>query len=264
MDPETLWSERRNHRGRPPAHTREAVVATAIGVADAEGLSGLTMRAVATALGSGTMSLYTYVSERDALLELMIDAVTGEQESPTASGDWRADLAAFARAQRTLLRRHPWLPVALTGRRTLGPNALKALDHGLALLEPSGLAPSARAEAMALVSGFVVTYIGREVAEHQALGRAGDARQFSESNARYLAAAAASGAYPHLAAVMADTAANEAKAIKAIKAAKATKATKAPKTTRAAEKATAASTEQLPDPDQAFERMLAQLISGLG
>ena len=228
MDPETLWSERRHQRGRPPAHTREAVVATAVGVADAEGLSALTMRRVAAALGSGTMSLYTYVSERDALLELMIDAVTGEQQLPPPTGDWRVDLAAFAREQRALMHRHPWLPVALTGRRTLGPNTLRALDHALALLAPSGLPPSARTEAFALVSGFVASHVGYEVAQQQALGTTGDVQEFVASNARYLAAAVGSGAYPHLAEAM------------------------------------AADGAEPPESDETFERMLARVISGLG
>jgi AcrR family transcriptional regulator len=227
VDPETLWSERRHHRGRPPAHTREAVVATAVGVADAEGLSALTMRRVATALGSGTMSLYTYVSERDALLELMIDAVIGEQPLPPPTGDWRADLVAFAREQRALMRAHAWLPVALTGRRTLGPNMLRALDHALALLEPSGLPARARTEAFALVSGFVASHVGYEVAQQQALGLTEDVQHFVASNARYLAAAVASGEYPHLAEAM------------------------------------AADSAEQPDADETFERMLALVISGL-
>lgn len=225
MDPETLWSERRHHRGRPPAHTREAVVATAVAVADTEGLSALTMRRVATALGSGTMSLYTYVSERDTLLELMIDAVTGEQRLLPPTGDWRADLAAYARAQRDLMRCHPWLPVALTGRRTLGPNALKALDHALALLDSDSESefaappPSERLEAVALITGFVAGHVGRDVAQQQA---------FAASNARYLAAVMESGAYPHLAA------------------------------------ATEKEKQQKTDTDEAFERTLARVISGLG
>jgi AcrR family transcriptional regulator len=228
VDPETLWSERRRHRGRPPAHTREAVVATAIGVADAEGLSALTMRRVASALGSGTMSLYTYVSERDALLELMIDAVIAEQPLPPPTGDWRADLAAFARDQRVLMHRHPWLPAALTGRRTMGPNMLRALDHALALLAPSGLPPRACMESFALVSGFVASHVGYEVAQLQALGRTDDVAEFAASNARYLAAALESGTYPHLARAMAADGA-------------------AP-----------------PDADETFERMLARVVGGLG
>lgn len=235
MDPETLWSarpDRRHQRGRPPAHTREAVVARAVGIADEEGLSAVTMRRVATALGTGTMSLYTYVSERDALLELMIDAVTGEQELPPATGDWRADLSAFARAQRALMRRHPWLPAALTGRRTLGPNTLKALDHALGLLAPTGLSPQARLESFALVSGFVASHVGYEVAQQapggaDTAGSAEKAKQFAESNARYMAKTVASGAYPHLAEAM------------------------------------AASGEPIPEPDVTFERLLARVINGL-
>jgi hypothetical protein len=129
------------------------------------------------------------------------------------------------------MRRHPWVPVALTGRRTLGPNTLKALDHVLGLLEPSGLPPRDRAEALALVSGFVASHVGYEVAQQQALGRTSDVRQFAESNARYMAGAVASGAYPHLAAAMA---------------------------------ADGAGPELQPDPDETFERLLARVISGLG
>ncbi|NUR31456.1 MAG: TetR/AcrR family transcriptional regulator [Catenulispora sp.] len=233
MDPETLWSDRRPQRGRPPAHTRDAVVAKAVGVADAEGLSAVTMRRVATALGTGTMSLYTYVSERDALLELMVDAVIGEQQLPPASGDWRADLAAFAHGQRALMRRHPWLPVALTGRRTLGPNTLRALDHALALLAPAGLAPQARLEAFALISGFVASHVGYELAQEQAFGPgdADDAKEFAESHARHLAKAVESGAYPHFAEAMT--------------------------------LASADGTIAAPDPDATFERLLARIINGL-
>ena len=233
MDPETLWSDRRHQRGRPPAHSREAVVARAVGIADEEGLSAVTMRRVATALGTGTMSLYTYVSERDALVELMIDAVTGELDLPSGTGDWRADLAAFARAQRAVLRRHPWLPAALAGRRTLGPNTLQALDRVLALLVPSGLSARERLEGFALVSGFVASYVGYELAQQaqggtDSAGSAEKAKQFAESNARYMAKAVASGAYPHLADAM------------------------------------AASGEPAPELDETFERLLGRVIDGLG
>jgi AcrR family transcriptional regulator len=241
VDPETLWSDRRHQqRGRPPAHTREAVVARAVGIADEEGLSAVTMRRVATALGTGTMSLYTYVSERDALLELMIDAVTGEQQLPSATGDWRADLATFARAQRTLMRRHPWLPAALASRRTLGPNSLRVLDHVLALMAPSGLAARERLEGFALVSGFVASHVGYEVAQLTVgVGGGGDggagveekAKQFAEANARYMARAVASGAYPHLAEAM--------------------------------DGAGEAETELGAEADVTFERLLARVIRGL-
>jgi len=51
----------------------------------------------------------------------MVDAVLGDDPHPLLTGNWRADLTAFAGQQRILLRRHPWLGSQRTGRPTLGP-----------------------------------------------------------------------------------------------------------------------------------------------
>ena len=60
-------------RGRPPAYSRDQVVEAAIRIADAEGLPAVTMRRVATEIGAGAMSLYTYVPTRERLLEAAND-----------------------------------------------------------------------------------------------------------------------------------------------------------------------------------------------
>lgn len=51
------------------------IVDTAVSVADAEGLSAVSMSRVASELGASTMSLYRYVSSKDGLLLLMVDAL---------------------------------------------------------------------------------------------------------------------------------------------------------------------------------------------
>jgi AcrR family transcriptional regulator len=51
-------------------------VASAIAVADAEGLDAVSMRRVAAELGVGTMSLYRYVPGEYELLDLMLDRVS--------------------------------------------------------------------------------------------------------------------------------------------------------------------------------------------
>lgn len=72
------------------ASTRTAVVLPAI--ADADGLDAVTFRAVAARLGTGVMSLYNYVPDKQALVYDMAELVSGELELPEPSGDWRADL----------------------------------------------------------------------------------------------------------------------------------------------------------------------------
>lgn len=206
VDPEQLWSQaERPRRGRPPAHSRAAITTAAIALADAEGLAAVTMRAVAARIGAGTMSLYSYVPNKETLLELMIDQVSGDHALPTApSGNWRADLRQFAQEQRTIMRRHPWLPGALSARQTLGPNALAALEYALAVLAPVGLEAPARLETFSLLTGFVASHVSYELAQERAVEAGGPTSgELLDAQARYLRSVATEGRYPHLAQALA-------------------------------------------------------------
>ncbi|WP_032917462.1 TetR/AcrR family transcriptional regulator C-terminal domain-containing protein [Streptomyces rimosus] len=204
MDPEALWAPAaRPRRGRPPAHSRAAVTAAAVALADAEGLGAVTMRAVAARIGAGTMSLYSYVPNKETLLELMIDEVGGGHRLPEPSGDWRADLRRLFHEQRAIMRRHPWLPAALPARQTFGPNTLAALEYALTVLAPAGLDARAGLEVFSLLSGFVASHVTHELAQEQAAhnaDNAGDAgntaHAFHEAQTRYLRSPAVADAYP--------------------------------------------------------------------
>jgi AcrR family transcriptional regulator len=200
VDPERLWltgdaAGPASRLGRPPARTRAQVVAEAIAIADAEGLSAVTMRRVAAGLGVGTMTLYTYVPDKETLVELMIDGAGGEVGLAAPTGDWRADLRALCRSQREVFRRHPWLHTAQPERRTLGPNTLAFMDHALAILEPTGRDGRTVLEVVALLTGFVGTYTIMEVVRE----RAGTDRPTPEAQAGYLRGAAAEFGLPRLA-----------------------------------------------------------------
>ncbi|WP_329576985.1 TetR/AcrR family transcriptional regulator [Kitasatospora sp. NBC_01250] len=207
VDPESLWSPaERPRRGRPPARSRAAITASAVAIADAEGLAAVTMRAVATRLGAGTMSLYSYVPNKETLLELMIDEVSGDHRLPAEpSGDWRCDLREIAHEQRAIMRRHPWLPAALPARQTLGPNTLAVLDYALAALAPTGLDAQARLETFSLLTGFVASHMSYELAREHAVEAAGRTPgELLDAQARYLRSAVAHGSYPHLAQALAE------------------------------------------------------------
>ncbi|MGI5261811.1 TetR/AcrR family transcriptional regulator [Streptomyces angustmyceticus] len=213
VDPELLWARpERPRRGRPPAHDRAAITAEAVALADAEGLPAVTMRAVAGRIGAGTMSLYSYVPNKETLLELMIDHVGGDHRLPSApSGDWRADLRQLAHEQRALMHRHPWLPGALPAQRTIGPNTLAVWEYTLAVLAPAGLDARARLETFSLLTGFVSSHVLYELAQERAIG-AGDrsAGDLLDAQARHLRSAAAAGNLPHLAQALEETSADPA------------------------------------------------------
>src|SRR5262249_58403709 len=97
--PSSVWARPRPEpRRRAPAV--EQYVAAALAVADTEGLAAVSMRRVAGDLGSGTATLYRYITNRDELVDLMVDAAQGEDPLPEPMRDWRADRAAVAHALR--------------------------------------------------------------------------------------------------------------------------------------------------------------------
>lgn len=200
VDPQQLWlGPAQPRRGRRPAFSREAITAAAVALADAEGLEAVTMRRVAERVGAGVMSLYSYAPDKETLLELMVDHVSGElPTAPAHTGDWRADLRAIARVQRDLMLRHPWLPAALSTRRVPGPNTLAFLERALAALRPTGLDGTARLEAFAQLTAFVAGHVAHEIAQASVAG----SPDRSAAEARYLAAVAADGRHPELAEVL--------------------------------------------------------------
>lgn len=124
-----------------PELSLDRIVRTAVDIADAEGLSALSMRGIAARLGVAPMSPYRYVTGKDDLILLMADSAFGEQFYPaTAPDGWRARLELGARTLWTLHRRHPWLaqlssltrPLLLPNLMVHGEWSLSALDgHGL-------------------------------------------------------------------------------------------------------------------------------------
>ncbi len=125
---------------RPSGLSPDRIIQAAIGLADAQGLSAVSMRRVADGLGVGTMSLYTHVAGKAELLDAMLDVVLGETARPEeVPGGWRGRLTLVARENLALLRRHPWILQVDAGRPRLGPNMVSKHDYELRAVEGIGL-----------------------------------------------------------------------------------------------------------------------------
>jgi AcrR family transcriptional regulator len=164
---------------------------------DEAGPEALTMRAVAQRLGAGAMSLYRHVSGREALLDLVIDAMAAEIPSTPLTGDWRADLASIARDVRAGLLRRPHLTVLLTSRAGRGGGDLPLLDRTIGVFRAAGLTPVEAALANHALGNYVAG-----VALWEAVGLAGSTGDERAARRRAAAAAVASlppGRFPNLA-----------------------------------------------------------------
>jgi AcrR family transcriptional regulator len=161
-----IWARpQRGSRGPVPTHSREEIVEAAIALADADGLTAVSMRAVATRLGTGAGSLYRYLTSRDDLLDLMTDQVIGElRPYPRTDGDWLDAMLLLGRRQLTLYRRHPWLVDLISRASSIGPQSLAWFDHCLLVLQPLRCGVTAKFEAIGMMTGVTTLFAHAEAA----------------------------------------------------------------------------------------------------
>ena len=163
--------QRHRERGAPPPRrdrglSRDEIVSAAIAVADAEGPDAISMRRIARELRAGAMSLYWYVGSKEELLDLMLDAIEAEIEVPEPSGDWQADLGAFAHRIRAALSRHPWAMEFIGSRPPSGPNDARNLERLLGLFDGLALDDARLTmDILMTVATYVIGAVMRETQE---------------------------------------------------------------------------------------------------
>jgi len=163
---ELLWAPDQAATGQRGPLDRARIVQVAVRIADAEGLAAVTMRRIAHELGTGAMSLYRHVPDKDALVSLMIDSAQGEDELPDApSGDWRADLRSLATDLWDFTQRHPWYPEAVMERPPITPHSMAAFEFAISILDGTPLSVADRAAIIITVSNTVLAAAQNAAAE---------------------------------------------------------------------------------------------------
>lgn len=142
--------------------SKERVVVEAIRLADREGVNGLSMRRLASALGSGAMSLYHYVASKEELLDAMIDIIYEEIELPPIDTDWQSAMRARAVSARQVLVRHPWAIGLLESRTSPGPANLRHHEAVFACLRRAGFSILMATHANWLLDSYVFGFALQE------------------------------------------------------------------------------------------------------
>jgi AcrR family transcriptional regulator len=201
---DTIWARDGAQASGPQPLSREAIVAAAIEIADADGLQAVSIRRLATKLDARPMSLYSHIERKGDLIDLMVDEVMGGAIIPGGppTDDWRDALRQIAQRTRESARAHPWMIGAAFGRPFLGPNALRHIDQSLAAVSSLPLAPERKRAVLLAIDTYTLGFVRWEVMSHKADDPpCGDQRDAAPSAAEidtYIAAQAATGEYPHL------------------------------------------------------------------
>lgn len=161
---DSVWLRPATTPRRPAPLDRARIIETAVELMDSDGLAGLSMRKLATRLGTAPMTLYGHVATKDDVLEFALDGVFAEAlgAHESSDGTWRERLCAIADATFEALLRHPWAPTLLGSKPPIGPAAVAHFTSILDALSEAGLRDDALPPAL---SAFYYYILGAAVAE---------------------------------------------------------------------------------------------------
>ncbi|NUR70502.1 MAG: TetR family transcriptional regulator [Hamadaea sp.] len=188
-----MWERPVADRRRSVRLDRDRIVATAVALADRDGLDAVTLRRVAADLEVLPMRLYTYLATKDDLLDLMADWAYGLIELPGPKTPWRSSLRKIAQELRAVAGGHPWVITLLGSRSPYGPNGLRLVERVWSALYDRAPDPATAAAACTAFIAYATGALAQEAGAPD-----------SPDVERYLATAVSGGAYPTLARAFAD------------------------------------------------------------
>ncbi|MGW7005892.1 TetR/AcrR family transcriptional regulator C-terminal domain-containing protein [Streptomyces sp. NPDC054933] len=159
-----LWgASAQGKRGPKPRFTVEQIADAAIAIADHDGLDAVTMQHVADRLNAAKMALYRYVPGRAELEAVMLDRALGAP-STSENDEWSSALTRWAKALHERASARPW-SVELVQRPHLpGPNELAWFEAGLAAMRELELDGREKLDALAMLSGHVMSIVRQQAA----------------------------------------------------------------------------------------------------
>lgn len=146
--------------------TRDRVLQAGLKLVDEEGVTALTMRRLGKELGVEAMSLYTYVSSKQDLLDGVLECVYEEMpKTVTIDGPWQERLRSAARDFREVLLQHPNTVGLLASRPVRSDGSLNLLESSLGELRTAGLSIEQADQILTVMVSFTVGHVASEVGD---------------------------------------------------------------------------------------------------
>ena len=121
-------------RGRPPAGGEtvlpESILSEALSILNADGLDGLSMRALATRVGINPMTIYHHFEDRDGLIRSLGEWVYADVVAPE-TGDAVARARSLLTAYYAKVVLYPALTLAIFARPAVFPDHAKRITREL-------------------------------------------------------------------------------------------------------------------------------------
>ena len=138
------------------------VVEAALTLLDDVGLAALTMRRLSVQLGIKAASLYRHVRNKDELLQLIAEEISGEIPLAQSAGTWQTQIREVARRVRKGLLAHRDAAQLLAVTMPFGPRRLQHIESLLRILRVAGLSGLDASRAAYHFNNLVTEFVADE------------------------------------------------------------------------------------------------------
>lgn len=137
--------------------SRERILAAALELVDEHGIDALSMRKLGQSLGYEAMSLYNHVSNKDDVLDGILDLVLAEMKPPDENGGLAA-IRTSSLAAHEALQRHPWAAGQLTASGRIRPARIEFMDALLGALRNAGFSAETTYHAYHVLDAHIIGF----------------------------------------------------------------------------------------------------------
>jgi AcrR family transcriptional regulator len=143
--------------------SREAIIVSAVSLADAEGLDAVTIRRLAQEHGVTPMAMYWHFNDKDSLLDGLAEHLIEAVKLPEpGAGPWGEQLREILAAFLVAIRPHPALAALVLRRILFAESGLQIAERVLGLLREAGFAAGKAAEVGTFLICSVITLVGAD------------------------------------------------------------------------------------------------------
>lgn len=143
---------------------RERVLEAAVGIADRDGIEGLSMRRLGRELGIEAMSLYNHVAGKEDLEQGIVEVVLAEIEHPRPGRNWREEIRRTAVSSHDAFVRHRWSCGLLTHGSGISRLRMQWMEAVLGTFRNAGFSPNLTHHAYhaidSHITGFTLWQVG--------------------------------------------------------------------------------------------------------
>jgi AcrR family transcriptional regulator len=144
--------------------TRKRIIAAAMDLIERDGIEAISMDRLATNLGCGLVSLYSYVPSTSALLDGVADALLSSIKLPLGGATgWQDLIKAQAREFRVIATAWPRCTAVVISRPPPSASTLRPVERALGALSEAGFGAQDAMHIVRVLSAYVMGSVLAEI-----------------------------------------------------------------------------------------------------